>query len=50
MILRHPDYVTVPQKLLLDFFLTLAQFEFALKNSGFHVRRSGELYYPAKPD
>lgn len=49
-ILRQPDYVTVPPKLLLDFFLTLAQFEFALKNSGFHVRRPGELCYPAHPD
>lgn len=42
---------TVDQKLLLDFFLTFAHFEFALKNSGFFVkRREASLSYEARPD
>ena len=39
------------QELLLQFFLTFSRFEFALKNSGFHVkRRDTSLPYEARPD
>lgn len=42
---------TIDQKLLLDFFLTFSRFEFALKNSGFFVkRRDTSLPYEARPD
>jgi hypothetical protein len=41
--------VTLDRELVLDFFLTFARFEFALKSSGFFVRRP-EITYEAKPD
>ncbi len=42
---------TIDEKLLLDFFLTFSRFEFALKNSGFYVkRRDTSLPYEARPD
>ena len=41
----------VPEELLLDFFLTFSRFEFALKNSGFYVKkRKTSLPYEATPD
>jgi hypothetical protein len=42
---------TIDQELLLDFFLTFSRFEFALKNSGFYIkRRNTSLPYEARPD
>jgi hypothetical protein len=42
---------TIDPTLLLKFFLTFSRFEFALKNSGFYVkRRKTPLPYEARPD
>ncbi len=46
-------HVTVDRELLLDFFLTFARFEFALKSAGLFVKRRShkkEVTYEAKPD
>ena len=46
-------HVTVDRELLLEFFLTFARFEFALKSSGLFVKRrlgNKAFTYEAKPD